>query len=76
MDLGRKGKEANVPYGGKKGTSVRAREAVGVVGARREEGVEQRATKRKRRRDARSSPGRDARSSKGSERKRSKKKKG
>ena len=35
MDLGRKGKEANVPYRGKKGTSVRAREAVGVVGARR-----------------------------------------
>ena len=36
--------------------------------------MEQHATKRKRRRDARSSPGRDARSSKGSERKRSKKK--
>ena len=76
MDLGRKGKEANVPYGGKKGTSVCAREAVGVVGARRARGRGAACDEWKRRRDARSSPGRDARSSKGSERKRSKKKKG
>ena len=66
-----KGKEANVPYGGKKGTSVRAREAVGTGGARRAGGRgvafdEAEAS----RRDTRSSPGRDARSRKGSGRER------
>ena len=66
-----KGKEANVLYGGKKGTSVRAREAVGTGGARRAGGREVACDEAEAsRRDARSSPGRDARSSKGSERER------
>ena len=66
-----KGKEANVPYGGKKGTSVRAREAVGMGGARRAGGREVACDEAEAsRRDTRSSPGRDARSRKGSERER------